>query len=225
MDRSLQSLWVVKKDDKSSCYIRVMQPWAGSGWGSSFIPRIGMEVVVNFFDGDPDRPIITGAVYNGDNKPPFSSKTQSGIKTNSSKGGGGWNELRFDDLKDSEEIYIQAQKDFRRLVKNDEEVEIQANQKQLVKNDRTITVSEGNENIVIKSGERSLNVKKTNTVDADKIEITGKSSIELKVGGSSIKIDSSSIKIKSTKVEINGTMVDVKGSGVVGIKGGLTKIN
>ncbi len=214
-----------KKDDKSSCYIRVMQPWAGSGWGSSFIPRIGMEVVVNFFDGDPDRPIITGAVYNGDNKPPFSSKTQSGIKTNSTKGGGGWNELRFDDLKDSEEIYIQAQKDFRRLVKNDEEVEIQANQKLLVKNDRTITVSEGNENIVIKSGERSLNVKKTNAVDADKIEITGKSSIELKVGGSSIKIDSSSIKIKSTKVEINGTMVDVKGSGVVGIKGGLTKIN
>lgn len=214
-----------QKDEKSSCYIRVMQPWAGSGWGSSFIPRIGMEVVVNFFDGDPDRPIITGAVYNGENKPPFSSKTQSGIKTNSSKGGGGWNELRFDDLKDSEEIFIQAQKDFRRLVKNDEEVEIQANQKQLIKTDRTITVSEGNENIVIKSGERSLNVKKTNTVDADKIEITGKSSIELKVGGSSIKIDSSSIKIKSTKVEINGTMVDVKGSGVVGIKGGLTKIN
>ena len=66
-----------KDDENSSCYIRVMQPWAGAGWGTSFIPRIGMEVVVNFFDGDPDRPIISGAVYNGDNKPPFDSKTQS----------------------------------------------------------------------------------------------------------------------------------------------------
>ena len=214
-----------KKNENSSCYIRVMQPWAGSGWGTSFIPRIGMEVVVNFFDGDPDRPIITGAVYNGENKPPFSSKTQSGIKTNTSKGGGGWNELRFDDMKDSEEIFMQAEKDYKRLVKNDEEAEIKANQKQTITKNRTITVTEGNEAITIESGKRSLNVKKTSSVDADKIVITGKSSIELKVGGSSIKIDSSSIKIKSTKVEINGTMVDVKGSGIVGIKGGLTKIN
>lgn len=212
-------------DDNSSCYIRVVQPWAGSGWGTSFIPRIGMEVVVNFFDGDPDRPLITGAVYNGANEPPFETKTQSGIKTNSSKGGGGWNELRFDDLKDKEEIYVQAQKDLRRLVKNDEESEIQNNQNLLIKNDRVLTISDGNENIVVKSGDRSLNIKKTNSIEADKVEITGKTSIELKVGGSSIKIDSAGIKLKATKIEVNGTMVDVKGSAVVGIKGGLTKIN
>lgn len=230
-----------KSDDKSTCYIRVMQPWAGAGWGTSFIPRIGMEVVVEFFDGDPDRPIITGAVYNGDNKPPYDSKTQSGIKTNSSKGGGGWNELRFDDLKDSEEIFMQAQKDYRRLVKNDEEADIQANQKQVIKNDRSVTVSDGNETIDIQSGDRTLNVKKTNSVDADKIEVTGKTSIELKVGGSSVKIssssielkiggssvklDSASVQVKSTKVEINGTMAEVKGSGMVAVKGGITKIN
>lgn len=214
-----------KKDEKSTCYIRVMQPWAGAGWGSSFIPRVGMEVIVQFLDGDPDRPIIAGAVYNGDNNPPFDSKTQSGIKTNSSKGGGGWNELRFDDLKDSEEVYLQAQKDYRRLVKNDEEAEIQANQKQVIKTNRSITVSEGNETIEIKSGDRSLTVKKTNSVDADKIEVTGKTSIELKVGGSAIKMDASGITIKGTKVSINGTMVEAKGSGIVTVKGGLTKIN
>lgn len=214
-----------KKDENATCYIRVMQPWAGAGWGTSFIPRIGMEVVVNFFDGDPDRPIITGAVYNGDNKPPFKNKTQSGIKTNSSKGGGGFNELRFDDLKDSEEIFMQAQKDYNRLVKNDETAEVQNKQTQTIKSDRSITVTDGDETIKISSGDRKLTVKKTNSLDADKIQITGKTSIELKVGGSSIKMDASGIKIKGTKVSINGTMVDVKGSGMVAVKGGVTKIN
>lgn len=229
-----------KKNEKSTCYIRVMQTWAGSGWGSSFVPRVGMEVIVNFLDGDPDRPIVTGCVYNGDNKPPFDTKTQSGIKTNSSKGGGGWNEFRFDDAKDSEEIFMQAQKDYKRLVKNDEEAEIQANQKQKIKEDRTVTVESGNETIEIKSGDRSITVKNANSLDADTIELTGKSSIELKVGGSSIKMDSSSIEskvggssikmdatgieIKGMKVTVNGTMTEIKGSAMVTISGGLMKI-
>lgn len=204
-----------RTDDKSSCYIRVMQPWAGSGWGTSFIPRVGMEVVVNFFDGDPDRPIITGAVYNGNNKPPFGSKTQSGIKTNSSKGGGGWNELRFDDMKDAEEIYLQAQKDFNGLVKNDHTLTVKNNQSYTIEKAQVITVKDN----------RTLKVTNKDKTQADTIKITGDSSIELKVGGSSIKIDPAGIKIKATKVEVNGTMVDVKGSGMVGIKGGLTKIN
>lgn len=204
-----------KKNEKSSCYIRVVQPWAGSGWGTSFIPRIGMEVIVNFFDGDPDRPIITGAVYNGDNKPPYSSKTQSGIKTKSSKKGDGWNELRFDDLKGSEEIYIQAEKDLNSLIKNDHQLTVKNNQSYTVEKEQSITVKD----------KRTLKVTNDDTTNANKIVIKGDSSIELKVGGSSIKIEPAGIKIKATKIEINGTMVDVKGSGIVGIKGGLTKIN
>ena len=104
-----------KPDDKASCWIRVAQMWAGNGYGTMFIPRIGMEVVVDFLEGDPDKPIAVGCVYNGINKPPYAlpgEATKSTIKTLSSKGGGGTNELRFEDKKGSEEVFLQAQKDF-----------------------------------------------------------------------------------------------------------------
>ncbi len=199
-------------NESSSCYMRVIQSWGGDQWGTSFIPRIGQEVIVNFLDGNPDRPIVTGTVYNGEHAPPFSSKTQSGIKTQSTKDAGkqNFNELRFDDLKGSEEIFIQAEKDFNRLIKNDEETTI--------KNNHTRTIEKGNETITISKGNRSLDVKKKITTDASDIVITGKKSIEFKVGGSSIKMTSSGIVIKATKI-------DVKGSAMVAIKGGITKIN
>ena len=193
-----------KKNESSSCYLRVVQSWSGDSWGTSFIPRIGQEVIVNFLDGDPDRPLVTGTVYNGDNKPPYPSKTQSGIKTHSTKGGSAsnYNELRFEDLKGSEEIFIQAEKDFNTLVKDN----------------HSRTVKKGDENISVSAGNRSLSVKKKISTDAQNIVIEGKSSIELKVGGSSIKMTPAGIVIKSTKV-------DVKGSAMVAIKGGITKIN
>lgn len=109
-------------DDKSSCYVRVSQSWAGNGYGTLFIPRIGMEVVVGFLEGDPDRPLVTGCVYNGVNKPPYTNDgytTRSGIKTLSSKGGGGTNELRFDDEKGKEEVFLHAEKDLQTRVKHD----------------------------------------------------------------------------------------------------------
>jgi type VI secretion system secreted protein VgrG len=111
-----------KKDENSSCWVRVAQSWAGNKFGVQFIPRISQEVVVEFIDGDPDQPIVTGVVYNAEQMPPWAlpdNKTQSGIKTLSSKGGGGANELRFEDKKDAEEIYVHAQKDLNQLVKND----------------------------------------------------------------------------------------------------------
>ncbi len=110
-----------KEDETSSCWVRVSQSWAGKGWGSMFIPRIGMEVVVSFLEGDPDRPLITGCVYNGDAMPPYAlpaEQTKSTVKTNTSKGGGGFNEIRFEDKKDAQEIYVQAEKDYNRVVKN-----------------------------------------------------------------------------------------------------------
>jgi len=201
-----------KKNESSSCYLRVVQSWAGDQWGSSFIPRIGQEVIVNFLDGDPDRPLVTGSVYNGDNKPPYASKTQSGIKTQSTKGAGkqNYNELRFEDLKGSEEIFIQAEKDFNRLVKNDEA--------SIIKNNHSRTVEKGDETIKVSKGNRKLSVKNKIATDATDIVITGKKSIKFKVGGSSIEMTSSGIVIKATKI-------DVKGSAMVAIKGGITKIN
>jgi type VI secretion system secreted protein VgrG len=111
-----------KKDDKSSCWIRVAQSWGGLSRGAQYIPRIGDEVLIEFAEGDPDRPIITGSVYNGDNMPINSLKksiTQSGFRTKTHKGKG-FHELRFDDAKGKEEIYLQSEKDWNILVKNNE---------------------------------------------------------------------------------------------------------
>jgi type VI secretion system secreted protein VgrG len=110
------------KDEKSSCWIRVAHGWAGKEWGFICIPRIGQEVIVSFLEGDPDRPIITGSVYNQDQMPPYTlpgNQTQSTWKSMSSKGGGGFNELRFEDKKGSEQIFIHGEKDMDMRIKND----------------------------------------------------------------------------------------------------------
>ncbi|WP_415183724.1 type VI secretion system Vgr family protein, partial [Phaeovulum sp.] len=107
----------------TTCWIRVSAAWAGAGFGFIQIPRIGHEVIVDFLEGDPDRPIITGRVYNAEQMPPYdlpANATQSGWKSESSLGGGGWNELRFEDLKGAEEVYFQAEKDHNELIKNNE---------------------------------------------------------------------------------------------------------
>ena len=112
-----------KKDENSSCWIRVGQLWAGKKWGAMFIPRIGQEVIVDFLEGDPDQPIITGRVYNADQVPPYKlpdEKTKSAIKSNSSQGGGGFNEFRFEDKKGDEQIFIHAEKNLDVRVKNNE---------------------------------------------------------------------------------------------------------
>lgn len=211
---------VGKQDENSSCWVRVSESLSGKKWGTHFIPRIGQEVVVDFIDGDPDKPIVTGSVYNGENNPPYSSKTQSGIKTHSSLKGAtsNYNELRFDDKKDSEEVYLQAEKDFNWLVKHDQTGEVQANQTLKVKDNRTITVTDGNESTSILKGTHTLTVSKASKTKAKSILLEADQSIELKVGGSSIKLTPAGIVIKSTKI-------DIKGSAMVVIKGGLTKIN
>ncbi|MHC9236930.1 type VI secretion system Vgr family protein [Pseudooceanicola sp. 502str34] len=111
------------RDENASCWVRVSSAWAGAGWGFIQIPRIGQEVIVDFLEGDPDQPIITGRVYNAEQMPPYAlpgEATKSGWKSNSSLGGGGWNELMFEDRKGEELVYFQAEKDHDELVKNDE---------------------------------------------------------------------------------------------------------
>ncbi|QRK11418.1 type VI secretion system tip protein VgrG [Archangium violaceum] len=111
-----------KLDENSSCWVRVSQLWAGEGWGAMFIPRIGQEVIVDFIEGDPDRPLIIGRVYNGANLVPYelpAHKTKSTIKSNSSQGGNGYNELRFEDEKKKEQIFMHAERNMDVHVKND----------------------------------------------------------------------------------------------------------
>jgi len=118
-----------KNDADSSCWIRVGQPWAGKRWGTFFWPRIGQEVIVDFLEGDPDQPIILTSVYNADQMPPYLGKSPdpkhendnklSGVKTNTTKGGAGFNELRMDDTKGKEQVFIHAERNMDVRVKND----------------------------------------------------------------------------------------------------------
>lgn len=127
-----------KKDQNSSCFVRVSQTWAGSGWGFIQIPRIGQEVIIDFIEGDPDLPIITGRVYNASQMPPYGlpgSATQSGWKSDSSKGGGGYNELMFEDKAGSELVNFQAQKDHNLLIKNDRTKLVQHDQSDRIDHD------------------------------------------------------------------------------------------
>jgi type VI secretion system secreted protein VgrG len=220
-------------DENSSCWIRVSQLWAGSGFGGIHIPRVGQEVLVEFLQGDIDRPIITGRVYNGGNTPPYelpANATQSGIKSDSSKGGGGSNELQFEDKKGEERVFLHAQKDLATVVENDEShtvgndrtTTIDHDDQLTVKNDRTADVVEGNDALTVHKGDRSVTVstgqatltvasknrevsvpKATYKVDAKTVEITGAVEIKLGVGANSIKIDQSGVTIFGTLVKIN----------------------
>jgi type VI secretion system secreted protein VgrG len=161
-----------KKDENSSCWIRVAQLWAGSGWGGIHIPRIGQEVIVDFLEGDPDRPIITGRVYNGDNMPPYAlpdNKTQSGIKSRSSKGGApsNFNELRFEDKMGSELVSFQAEKDLASLVKHDED--------RSVGNDRTTAISHDEAVNVGNNRTELVGKQESITIGGDRQESVGKS--------------------------------------------------
>ena len=111
-----------QRDENSSCWVRVAQGWAGKRWGSLYTPRIGQEVVVSFLEGDPDQPLVTGSVYNADTMPPCTlpeNATRSTIKSHSSKGGGGYNELRFEDKKGAEQVFLHAQKNLDQRVLKD----------------------------------------------------------------------------------------------------------
>jgi len=132
-----------KKNENSSCWVRVSHPWAGQGWGAISIPRIGQEVIVDFLEGNPDMPIIVGRVYNAEQMPPFgmpSGAVVSGIKSNSTKGGGGYNEISLNDTKGTELINIHAQYDQQKKVEHDERVNIGNDRTEEVGRDEKITI-------------------------------------------------------------------------------------
>jgi len=177
-----------ESNENSSCWIRVSQYWAGKEWGTMHIPRLGQEVIVEFLEGDPDCPIITGRVYNADQTVPYAlpdNKTQSGIKSRSSKGGSGanFNEIRFEDKKGSEMLTIHAEKDQDISVENDESHSVGHDRKKTIdhdetnhiKHDRTETV-DNDEQITIQHdrGEKVGN-NESISIGATRTETVGKS--------------------------------------------------
>jgi type VI secretion system secreted protein VgrG len=156
-------------DDNSSCWMRTTQTWAGKGWGGVYVPRIGQEVLVAFLEGDPDLPIVVGCVYNGLNKPPYplpSKRTVSTLKSNSSLGGDGYNEIRFEDLKSSEEFYLQAEKDLKILTKHDKNQSTGNNESLEIGKNRTKSV--GADEQVSVGGNRSESVEKDESISVGK---------------------------------------------------------
>lgn len=172
-----------QKNENSSCFIRVVQAWAGAEWGSSFIPRIGHEVIITFLDGDPDRPLVTGSVYNGKNKPTFESKTQSGFKSRSTKGGNAqnFNELRFDDKKDDEQIYIHAEKNMDIKIENNQTVIVDNDRNKDVKNNETYTIAKDRKKDIGNNQSENIGKNKSTNVGGDHGEtIDGSMSITVK---------------------------------------------
>lgn len=215
-------------DENSSCWIRVAQLWAGKNWGAMWIPRIGQEVIVDFLEGDPDQPIITGRVYNAVEMPPYAlpdERTKSTIKSYSSKGGGGFNEIRFEDKKGSEQIFIHAQnrqdirvrgssyefvgverhlivkKDQLELVEGDQHLHVKGDRNEKVEGAASLTVGADmhqkvSENIALEAGS-------TVHIKANSIKLQASSGLELVVGGSSVVLASGGVYVTGPMVYIN----------------------
>jgi type VI secretion system secreted protein VgrG len=217
-----------KKNADSSCWLRVGTLWAGQQWGMIHIPRIGQEVIVAFLEGDPDQPIIVGSVYNDANMPPYTlpdNMTQSGLKTRSTLKGDAetYNELRFEDKKDSEQVYFHAQKNFDRVVENNDTLKVgsdkadDGSQTREIWKDRTTTIHTGNETFTIEKGNRTETIKKgdetitietgsrTHKIKTDEtvtIEgkqthtVTGDQTVTVKSGNQSIEVQSGNHSLK-----------------------------
>ena len=161
-----------KKDDTTTCWIRVNQSWAGKAWGRLFLPRIGQEVIVSFLNGDPDRPLVVGSVYNAEQTVPYplpANQTKSTVKTRSSKGGKleDFNEIRFEDLKDKEEFYAHAQKDMLIHVEYDRVKKVDNDETNTIKMNRATTIEEKDDSLTVKEGNRTTKIKlaRTTTIE------------------------------------------------------------
>ncbi len=242
-----------KADENSTCWMRVSQAMAGNLWGTMFLPRIGHEVIVDFIEGDPDRPIITGQVYHGTNTPPYplpENKTISTFKSNTSPDNGGFNEIRFEDKSGEEQIYIHGEKrldirikedrfesigndrnlvvenDKKEHVKNDRHEVVDVNHKEEIGADRNLTVS-GKQLITI-GGNSSL------TVGGDLGEDFGGNHSEtvganyyVKAGGNIVLEAGSNITLKvgGNYIAIDSSGVSINAGGIVDIKGSMIKLN
>ncbi|MFL0799233.1 MAG: type VI secretion system tip protein VgrG [Agarilytica sp.] len=191
-------------DENTTCFIRVMQQWAGAQWGASFIPRIGHEVIVDFIDGDPDRPIVTGTVYNGKNKPAFDSKTKSGWRTRSTKSGSAanCNELIFDDKKDSEQIFIHAEKNMDTEVENDETLTVDNDRTKHIKHDENSNIDNDRNKTVGNNQSETIAKNKTIQVGENHSESVGKNA-DISIGKNVV------VEVGENHTEVIGKDMDI----------------
>jgi type VI secretion system secreted protein VgrG len=244
----VQFLWdrLGKNDANSSCWIRVASFWAGKQWGLVHIPRIGQEVLVDFLEGDPDQPIIVGSVYNAAQMPPYllpDNMTQSGLKSRSTLQGtiDQFNELRFEDKKGSEEIYFHAEKNFTRIVENNDLLQVgyqvkdgahqsdDGSQTIKIYKDRTETLETGNETVTIAKGSRTHNIKTDDTLTVEgkqTITITGDQTITIKTGNRSVTIStggSTTEAATSIVLKVGGNSITIDQAGIT-VKGTMISI-
>jgi type VI secretion system secreted protein VgrG len=218
------------RDDEHLYRVRVAQVWAGDSWGGSFIPRIDQEVIVEFLEGDIDRPLVVGTVYNGKHKMPFGTKANkniNGIKSDTTTGSNGYNQLTFDDTKKAEKVEFRAEKFLDTLIRDTETRNI-GEDFSSEKGDasRNITLKKGDDNLKVETGNQVVDV-------SQEILIKAGQKITLKVGGSTIVMDQESITLKSLNIKVEasadldmkGTTTQLKGSAVLTIQGGMVKIN
>lgn len=233
--------WDRKKesDENSSCWLRVAQSMAGNGWGTMFLPRVGNEVIVEFLEGNPDRPIVTGQVYHGVNLPPYelpNEKTKSTFKSSCSPDGDGFNEIRFEDKRDEEQLFIHAQynqdirtkNDLCEWVGNESHLIVMKDQLEMTDGDKHITVTgDHNEKVggtvsLETTGDMQEKVGGKHALDANqeihlkagmKVILEANSQVTLKVGGSFVDIGPSGVTIQGSMVKINSGGSAGSGSG------------
>lgn len=230
-----------KSDDTASCWLRVAQPWAGGGYGAMFLPRVGQEVLVDFLDGDPCRPVVVGCLYNAANKPPWAlpdNASVSGVKGKSTPKGDAGNEISLDDKKDKERIFVHARKLFELLAEDERKVCVVGD------GGDTLVIEKGSRSVEIKKGDDSLKVKGKRVVKIDgDCEITVGGNLTLRADGKvSLQSGKSAVEIESktalslaggTQLELKATAVNLKasgtgtvdGGGMLTVKGGMVKIN
>lgn len=219
-----------------SFWLRVVQPWSGPGWGAQFIPRVGQEVAVTFLEGDIDRPVAVGALYNSTNTPifPVAQQTKSGFRSRSTKGGGAadYNEFSFDDAKGSEVVLLHAQKDHVIEVEHDQTVTVDHDQTMTVKHDQTMTI-DNCRTVTVKKNE-AITIQGSQTVKVTQsVLYQSDQAITLKVGDNTIKIDQSGITVTAMKIKFDGQtmlessapMTKLAAAGIMTIQGGLVKVN
>ncbi|EIK55030.1 Rhs element Vgr protein [Stutzerimonas stutzeri TS44] len=227
-------------DDKTSCWLRVSSSWAGDRYGRIAIPRVGMEVLVTFLEGDPDQPLVTGCLYHKEHQVPYglpANKTRTVFKTLSSPGGGGYNELRIEDRKGAEQIYIHAQRDWDENIEHDQKIrvgherhdtveansysEFRAEEHQTVAGDRQVEVKPDDHLTIaqtqhIKLGTAQLTKagREIHLKAGQKMVIEAGIELTLKAGGSFIKLDPGGITVSGPLARINAGGAPGKGSGI-----------
>ncbi|WIE50474.1 type VI secretion system tip protein VgrG [Pseudomonas sp. GM17] len=232
-----------KADDKTSCWLRVSSSWAGDRYGALVIPRIGMEVLVTFLEGDPDQPLITGCLYHKEHPVPYAlpaNKTRTVFKSMSSPGGAGFNELRIEDKKGAEQIFIHAQRDWDENIEHDQKIRIgherhdtvvkntytelkaeehritHADRKTETKVDDHLTVGE-NQHIKLGTAQLTKAGQEIHLKAGAKMVIEAGSELTIKAGGSFIKLDAGGVTVVGPVVKINAGGSPGSGTGI-GIK-------